>query len=281
MEAVRIKGKRALNINGMTKIDAKEIAISAAKSALSSLPWPIIGPVLNEVLFDYRSKVKQNRLNIFTEFLIAFFIDNPEIDPQSLKTEEFSDLFESVVRRVLQTKSKEKHARFRNILIRQIRQPYQDIENAETYLDLIGALNETAIWILREHLEFTEAYEVIDPIRKVVISRTTSGQEKINKMPGNTQEEQEKREIVKTELKIDQEVVEQYNKQITGLQEFRKAMHYNISESEYLYYKQTLYAKGLLIDKGLGGGMGNNPPFQWMWITEFGRKFIEFLKSEL
>jgi hypothetical protein len=264
----------------MTKIDAKEITISAVKSVLSSLPWPGIGPVLNEILFDYRSRVKQNRLNSFTEFLTAFFIDNPDVDPQSLKTEEFSDLFESVVRRILQTKSKEKHVRFRNVLIRQIRQPHQDIENAETYLDLIGTLNETAIWILSEHLAFTVAYGVINPLREKVIARTTTGQEKINKMPGNTEADQKKRDLATAKLKADQEKVEQYNKQITGLQSFRKATHYDISASEFLYYKQTLYAKGLLIDKGFGTH-GGGEAFQWTWITEFGRKFMEFLTAEI
>ena len=96
--------------------------------------------------------------------MTAFFTKNPAINLETLKTEEFSDLFESVIRRVLQTKSREKHIRFRDVLLRQIHQPNDEIENAETYLDLIGTLNEPAIWILNEHPVFIKAYEAIDPL---------------------------------------------------------------------------------------------------------------------
>lgn len=259
----------------MKKIDVQEAAISLTKSIFAAVPFA--GGVLNKVFFDYRSRIKQYRLNNFTELLTVFFVDNPDIDPESLKTEEFSDLFESVIRRVLQTKSREKHIRFRDVLIRQIHRPHEDIEDAETYLDLISTLNEVAIWILNEHLGFIEAFEAIDPLRAKVLARTTVRQEKINKMPGNTEDDQKEREKATSKSKADQQKVERYNKQVTSLQGFRKAACYNIQESEYLYYKQTLYAKGLLVDKGIGGGMGDSKPFQWMWITEFGRKFMGFI----
>lgn len=211
--------------------------------------------------------------------LTVFFTDNPDIDPETLKTEEFSDLFESVIRRVLQTKSKEKHIRFRDILVRQIRNPYEDIENAETYLDLINGLNEMALLILRNHLDFAMAYEHIDPKRAKILARNATAQEKINKMPGNTDDERKEREAATAKLQNDQKKVETYNKKVLALQGFRKAAHFQMPEADYLYYKQTLYAKGLLVDKGTGGGIGDIKPFQWMWITEFGRKFMELIMT--
>ncbi len=271
-------GRLRVDIVFMKKIDVQEAAISLTKSIFGAVPFA--GGALNEVFFDYRSRIKQDRLNSFTNLLTAFFTKNPAINLETLKTEEFSDLFESVIRRVLQTKSREKHIRFRNVLIRQIHQPNDEIENAETYLDLIATLNELAIWILNEHLVFIKAYEAMDPLRAKVLARTTVGQEKINKMPGNTEYDQKEREKATAKLKADQQKVERYNKHVTSLQGFRKAAYYNIQESEYLYCKQTLYAKGLLVDKGIGGGMGDSKPFQWMWITEFGRKFMSFIVKE-
>ena len=138
------------------------------------------------------------------------------------------------------------------MLFRQIHRPHEEIEDAETYLDLISTLNELSIRILNEHL----AFMVIDLLRAKILGRTTVGQEKINKMPGNTEDDQKVREKATAKLKADQQKVEQYNKQITSLQGFRKARCYNIQESEYLYYKQTLYPKGLLVDKEICGGMG-------------------------
>ncbi len=84
---------------------------------------------------------------------------------ENLKTEEFSDLFEAVLRRVTQTKSKEKHKRFRDVLIHHIKNPDPDIDNSETYLDAITSLNEMSINILKEHQQFDNAYKIIDPLR--------------------------------------------------------------------------------------------------------------------
>jgi hypothetical protein len=100
------------------------------------------------------------------------------------------------------------------------------------------------IWILSEHLTFTEAYELINPMRAKVSTRTTLIQEKIHKINGSTENDRKTRNLAIAKLKADQEKLEQYNKQITELQNFRKATHYSISDSEFLYYKQTLYAKG-------------------------------------
>lgn len=260
----------------MTKIDTKETAVSTVKSLFSIVPFA--GGALNEIFFDYRSRVKQNRINNFTELLSEFFINNPQIAPETLKTEEFSDLFESVIRRVVLTKSKEKHIRFRDILSQQIINPHQDVENSETYLDLISTLDETAIKILGEHYLFFKKYSDIDPLRKVASDRIFSKQEDINKVNTTFPRDEAKAEQLKADLTESQKVVDQYNKQITAIQDFRKAEHYQISTSEFLYYKQTLFSKGLLIDKGFGTH-GGSESFRYMWITEFGQRFLQFLLS--
>ncbi len=245
------------------------------KSAFGAVPFA--GSLLNEAIFDYRSRIKQNRLNDFTKLLSLFFTDNPDVELDGIKTEEFSDLFESVVRRVLQTKSKEKYIRFKNILVQQIQYPHKDIDNAETYLDLISTLDEMCIWILREHLSFFKAYEIIDPIRAKISAKVQSNQEEINKIYSVPQNEVLLNKA-KKKLKSNQDKVERYNKQVIGIQEFRKSEFFGISPSEYLYYKQILYAKGLLIEKG-AGSLGHES-FRTMGITEFGKKFIEFMSVE-
>ena len=258
----------------MDKIDPKEAAISLTKSIFNAVPFA--GGALNEVFFEYRSRIKQKRLNSFTELLADFFASDQNIDLQNLHTEEFSDLFESVIRRVLQTQSKEKHLRLRNVLIKQILHPQKNIDNDEAYLDLISTLDETAIWVLNEHHSFSKAFELIDQKRLRIQERINKAQPQFIKMPTITEQEIKLKKSAEQKLKIDQAKIEQYNKQVIKLQDFRKARFYQISDADFMYYKQTLYAKGLLIDKSFGNH-GGGQAFRWTWITEYGKKFIEFL----
>lgn len=64
---------------------------------------------------------------------------------------------------------------------------------------------------------------------------------------------------------------------IDDKEKFRSCLFYGISEDEFLYCKQSLYSKALLVDSGIGG-IGVRP-FQIMSITQFGLKFIGFLKD--
>lgn len=77
-----------------------EIWVSILKSAFGAVP--LVGQALMEVVFDRRSRIKQERIN-------RFFIDlsetihkkvNGKIDYDFLKSEEFSDLFEEILLKV-------------------------------------------------------------------------------------------------------------------------------------------------------------------------------------
>jgi len=259
----------------MKKDQITEAAISMAKSAFSTIPFA--GGALNEIFFDYRSRLKQNRLNSFVELLSAFFSGHPDIDQERLKTEEFSDLFESVIRRVLQTKSKEKHLRFRDILTRQILYPASETENAEICLDLISTLDETAVCILQEHQVWGNRYAEINPKRQVLLTKIKVDGERLNDLKRDVDAHQMQIGKLATQIKLNQAKVEVYNTTVLNLQKFRKAEFFELTDAEYLYYKQTLYAKGLLIDKGIGTH-GGNQTFHYMWLTEFGQRFLDFIR---
>jgi len=257
----------------MKKDQVNEALISLTKSAFSAVPFA--GGMLNEIAFDYRSRLKQNRLNHFIQLLSEFFTSQSDFDVDSLKTEEFSDLFESVVRRVLQTKSKEKHARFRDVLAEQAFHPNAEIDSAELYLDLIGSLDELAIRILCAHRVFLRAYDEIDPKRKKILDQLEKIGREVNDLRRDSSKNKAAINRLLASIKKNEEIKEAYDADLLRLQKFRDADFYQLSESEYLYYKQTLYSKGLLIDKGLG--TYDSRSFYYMWITEFGLKFLEFI----
>jgi lipoate-protein ligase A len=57
-----------------------------------------VGSFLNEIVFDYRSRVKQNRLNEFIDLLSEEFSkrSHDEVDFKKMESDEFGDLFESI-----------------------------------------------------------------------------------------------------------------------------------------------------------------------------------------
>jgi hypothetical protein len=258
----------------MASLDAKEIGISAAKALIGLVPFG--GNAISEVLFEYRSRVKQNRLNRFTELLGESFEENADFDLESLKTEEFIDVFESVLRKVSQTRSKEKLLRFRDILLRQMRSPKTEIDNADFFLDLIGELDETAIHILKEHAVFEAAFELIDPIRQKYVDTKNANSQRLMRERSKLAAE-EVATIEEQNLLSDQKI-EQYNNEVQAKQAFRKAEYFELSVDDYLYYKQFLAAKGLIRDNQVG--IGGGEPFSYPRITQLGKRFITFIVGE-
>ena len=108
----------------MTKFDKKEIIVSTVKSLFGAIPFG--GTALNELFFEYNGQLKQKRLNQFVEILAENFTEDSEINLDNIKTENFSDLFESVLRRVVQTKSELKLNRFKDILIKELNNPTKE-----------------------------------------------------------------------------------------------------------------------------------------------------------
>jgi len=65
------------------KDEYKEAGVSVVRSLFSAVPYA--GGALNEIFFDYRSRVKQNRINAFADMLAEFFLEHSDIEPESLK----------------------------------------------------------------------------------------------------------------------------------------------------------------------------------------------------
>ena len=77
------------------------------------------------------------------------------------------------------------------------------------------------------------------------------------------------------EIEMQRQKLEQY---FLSLEERRMAEYYGISKAEFLYYKQSLASKALLIDWGVGAL--DVRPFEIMNITRFGEDFINFILNK-
>ena len=131
---------------------ADQVAVTAIRSAFSAVPF--VGGALNEVFFDHRSRLKQER---FEEFVGGLELDlgrlkDTAINHDYLKSEEFSDLLESLVRRVVQTADPQKRERMRRILVSQLQVP-APASDQELFLDVAAAISEKELEILRTYNE--------------------------------------------------------------------------------------------------------------------------------
>jgi hypothetical protein len=259
-------------------MDKKEITVSVLKSIFGVIPYG--GAALDELFFEYNGRLKQNRLNRFVEILAENFTKNAVINIENIKTEDFNDLFESVLRRVVQTKSELKLLRFKDILIKELNCPSENVELIDHYLDLISNLTEEEIKILYNHRYFTLKYEEEIDEMNLLKENLTSLEQQLNKQTIIINESKFKKINELVSRKSHDEVKIEYEKKkehILSFAKYKKAEFYDLSENKFMFYKQRLFSKGLLIDN-IVNRIGNLP-FGHMGITEFGIEFIDFIKN--
>ncbi|GGG19035.1 hypothetical protein [Pontibacter amylolyticus] len=256
-------------------IHKKDRRLAVMQNYFSDIPN--IGNTLDLVAFADRSQIKKNRISDFADLLKDESDYNTKlINLDTLQTEEFSDLFESVLMRVVQSSSKEKHRRFRDILINQMLCPNINVDSAEIYLDLISSLSEAEITILHH---FNLFYIKLKPIKQNLVRHNN----KLEQLRERLEPERELKaagyanNYLSLIAEIDgvNNLIASENEKITSGRHRLEAPYYNITEDQFLYFKQRLFSRGLLVDTGIGG-IGVEP-FEYMSITQFGREFMEYI----
>ncbi len=252
------------------KIDKKELLVSTVKSVFGEVP--LIGTALDEIIFEYSGRLKQKRLNRFIEILAESLTKESEVNLDNIKKENFIDLFESVLRRVVITKSEQKLIRFKDIIVNELTSPSQQIEVIELYLDLVSTLTEEEIAILYNHRYFTEKFEEeIDTLNTIKSQMTKLEQQmKDERLIIDESKFKKPFEKAKKEYEIQKKKIDAFSK-------YKKAEFYKLPEKSFMFYKQRLFSKGLLIDNRTN--RNGNLPFSHMGITEFGEEFINFLMN--
>jgi hypothetical protein len=252
----------------MAKSNKGEITTTIAKSLFGIIPY--VGTLLDEVVFEHSARIKENRLDNFVTILAEGFTEQTEVNLENITSEDFIDLFESVIRRVVRTKSESKLHRFKNILVSQLKKPTDEIELTEIYLDLITTLSDDEIIILFHHRYFDLAFE----------ERLTE----LNQLRDKKKEIDEKKR--KETMIIGKSKFEDADNKVKGqiseieewlkeLKQYWTAEFYSLEENRFMLFKQRLLAQGLLVDNRMNRISGGN--FQNMGITEFGLEFVNFI----
>jgi hypothetical protein len=200
-----------------SKIQLEQAAISVKNAVFSNIP--VVGGILDEVLFEHRNRVKQERLNRFVEEFKKYLrsMGSCDIDQKHLKSEEFGDIFESILRKVVNTASEEKVHRFKKILLNEMEHTYES-DFKETFLDIAFRINEDQIQILKHFWNVKDGCESEDNSEQKVVDG----------------------EGAEASLKY-------------------KANLLGFDESKYLFYVQDLISKSLLFDEYVGVFGGAKP----------------------
>lgn len=261
------------------KIILREAGLSATKVAIDAIPF--VGTALNEIIFESRGRIKQDRINNFIKMLQEYMenVSEDEINFQHLKSEEFSDIFESILKRITHTRSEEKMKRFRKVLVSEMQSP-SDTDFTETFLDIISRLEEVQIKILKDIKVVTEnckgLHELVFKLQNEIMSHRTQLREQLERQEkGYANNVRKEEEEISTKSLILQESLEK----LSGNQKYYNSEVNGISFSQYSFYIQDLISKALLQERLIPIN-GKEPPVEKIIeITTYGIEFLKFIEE--
>lgn len=227
----------------------KELLIGVLKSGISAIPYA--GGALTEILFEIRSRIAQQRLNDFTNSFIESIEDlGINIDENIITSEEFNDIYYSIIKRVVETNCKHKLTIFKDILTSNIQKPYLS-DFRETFLNLVLQLDFLEVEILNLFKDTGRSGSM--DIENDSIGATSSITSK------------------SCEGEIKRRIHEQCP-ELTSIE----------IEGKYEFYICDLISKSLLVDsKSTGNTWGDleKRGFTVLYITDFGKEFLRFIYS--
>ena len=262
--------------------ERKEILHLSLRQILDS--FPVIGPILNNIFFEFRSRVKQDRLNKFIESLEQELAEI-DIDPKKLQTEENLDLFESIFKKVAETRNEKKRNGLKNILVKGIKQQEQ-IEYCEIFAELLMSVHPKELELLAAHQPYSiEGKGALACIHELKAEQTRMTRVRQAEVRGTLDSSLQK--LVKEDIKkfghhpgrtgkIAGDEMLEAEAVLAAYKENCTPEKFNMTNDEMKFFLQNLLSKGLLRDDGVGAiGTG---PVEIMAVSNLGLKFLDFIK---
>lgn len=255
-----------------TSIEEKrEIVALSLKQILNS--FPVVGPVLTDILFTYRNNVRQNRLNHFVGLLEDEFI-KLDIDLKTLKTEENLDLFEGIFKKVAESRSESKRVAFKNLLLTGLKNADQ-INRCDVFSEILLSISETELLVLKKIQDFLVGGKGLLPEKQRLQEELFHVEQLDKSRPNQSFSSQMVHPFTKEQL---QKTIDTLERRLNEYETQCSASSFGLSDGEYRYALQNLFAKGLLSDDGVGALEVR--PFEIMSLTDFGTSFLNFIEYE-
>lgn len=256
----------------------KEYGVAVIKGLLATIPF--VGTFINEIIFDARSRIKQERVNSFIAEFSNFIEHKSEITQKINKIDEekFSDVFEEILVSASKTSATYKIAIFKQILVKQFDLCNETTDEAIRFINLTNSItlhqfniltkfNSLSDKVLLYKVKIIEAENEIaesKPLLQKEIRRATQGSANSRLTYENRINKAE--ESIRSKTKALNENINPSNNELYGL-----------TREEYLIEIHDLIGKGLIQDLALETSFIK--PLELFKITIFGRKYIEYVKE--
>ena len=145
----------------MAKKELKEYGISTLKGAIGAIP--IAGTFLNEIAFEARSRIKQDRIFLFIEDLSTYLLsfEKGKFNFEDLDTEKIGDIFEEIVISVSKTSANHKREIFKKILTKQLNGKKNGNDEIFRHINITNEISEIQFNILSNFNSFSDKMGVV------------------------------------------------------------------------------------------------------------------------
>lgn len=227
----------------------KESLIGLTKAGISVIPFA--GGAINEALFEIRGRIAQRRINDFVEsFLIYLNELGINLDEDTITSDEFNDIYVSIIRRVADIKSEHKLRIFKEILVANGLSIYES-DFKETFLDLVTKLDFLEVEILRlfENTGRSGSMDIGEGDDGTIITLTSASHK--------------------------EKIIDKIKKELPQLSTID-------AHGKYEFYICDLISKALLVDMKTVGttfkDIGKDG-LTVLYITDFGKEFLKFIRN--
>ena len=226
------------------------------------------GVVLDELLFEYGGRLKQDRINSFVEDLMPHINIKELENLDSEEKENFHDLLNSALNKVSRNKSIEKRALYRQVILNHKNYLNVELDLTNIYLDLIESLTIKELSIIESYAKHHDYYLELNKIQK-------EHDKSIEKL----QSLLEQHKLSKKEFEYQCEDLNKKNSEaiigLSTLPKFQECSYYNISDGQFIFLKQRLISLGIFYQSN----MTMSGTFSFYGLSQFGKDFNLFLKD--
>lgn len=157
-------------------MESKEIMTMITKAGLNMVP--MVGGAIGSIIGDLQAQRKEERMN---EFLVSFTSEMQEriekIESSYIMQDDFLDIFENILRDIMNQRAKIKRECFRHLLVNSITTPNTTYNMTEEYQFILLRMSEIHILILegfyeKRHInknsEREDLEEIFDSVKEKV-----------------------------------------------------------------------------------------------------------------
>ena len=254
----------------------KEFGLSTLKGTIGAVPFA--GTFLNEVLFEARSRLKQERINSFVEDFCNYVSINIKEDLQTdnLNPEKVGDILEEILISVSKTSANHKKEIFKKILLNQLTSDEVDFDETLYFINITNELSILQFQILSMFNKISDnliKYKIHVLELEYELKQLESQKSELNK---NKKDDSKLLLII---LDREKKVNKLLKKKRTALQKgnlnpnFHKT--FKVKREIFIVEIQGLIAKGLLFDLAQQTKMiEHNMLFG---ISKLGRRYMNYI----